>query len=208
MARIAAALARPAVGPARARRWNARRSRAWADAVAAAERKRARERFSAAAADAAEREKRRAARREADLLERDAARRERKRAAEAEAEAARLETARRAAESEAASASVAREIGRLDLPGAPRLPGSRQATLGAAAVRRRTSGRRCGFTRQDACAERRGARARRGGVEGAGEQDGGARERPMGKRLFFRNRESLPASPIEMSRTPFTALDN
>ena len=119
MARIAAALARPAVGSrARAALEREALEGVWADAVAAAERKRARERFSAAAADAAAREKRRAARREADLLERDAARRERKRAAEAEAETARLETARRAAESEAASASVAREIGRLDLPGA------------------------------------------------------------------------------------------
>jgi hypothetical protein len=119
MTRIAAALARPAVGSrARAALEREALEGVWADAVAAAERKRARERFSAAAADAAEREKRRAARREADLLERDAARRERKRAAEAEAETARLETARRAAESEAASASVAREIGRLDLPGA------------------------------------------------------------------------------------------
>ena len=118
MARIAAALARPAVGSrARAALEREALEGVWADAVAAAERERARERFSAAAADAAERE-RRAARREADLLERDAARRERKRAAEAEAETARLETARRAAESEAASASVAREIGRLDLPGA------------------------------------------------------------------------------------------
>lgn len=119
MARIAAALARPAAG-SRARAVLEREAleRAWAEAVAAAERKRARERFSAAAADAAAREKRRAARREADLLERDAARRERKRVAEAEAETARLETARRAAESEAASASVARTIGRLDLPGA------------------------------------------------------------------------------------------
>ena len=119
MTRIAAALARPAVGSrARAALEREALEGVWADAVAAAERKRARERFSAAAADAAAREKRRAARREADLLERDAARRERKRAAEAEAETARLETARRAAESEAASASVAREIGRLDLPGA------------------------------------------------------------------------------------------
>ncbi len=119
MARIAAALARPAAG-SRARAVLEREAleRAWAEAAAAAERKRARERFSAAAADAAAREKRRAARREADLLERDAARRERKRVAEAEAETARLETARRAAESEAASASVARTIGRLDLPGA------------------------------------------------------------------------------------------
>jgi len=119
MARIAAALARPAAGSgARAVLEREALERAWAEAVAAAERKRARERFSAAAADAAAREKRRAARREADLLERDAARRERKRVAEAEAETARLETARRAAESEAASASVARTIGRLDLPGA------------------------------------------------------------------------------------------
>lgn len=119
MARIAAALARPAAG-SRARAVLEREAleRTWAEAAAAAERKRARERFSAAAADAAAREKRRAARREADLLERDAARRERKRVAEAEAETARLETARRAAESEAASASVARTIGRLDLPGA------------------------------------------------------------------------------------------
>jgi len=119
MARIAAALARPAAGSgARAVLEREALERAWAEAAAAAERKRARERFSAAAADAAAREKRRAARREADLLERDAARRERKRVAEAEAETARLETARRAAESEAASASVARTIGRLDLPGA------------------------------------------------------------------------------------------
>ena len=119
MARIAAALARPAAGSgARAVLEREALERAWAEAAAAAERKRARERFSAAAADAAAREKRRAARREADLLERDAARRERKRVVEAEAETARLETARRAAESEAASASVARTIGRLDLPGA------------------------------------------------------------------------------------------
>ena len=119
MARIAAALARPAAeSRARAALEREALERAWAEAAAAAERKRARERFSAAAADAAAREKRRAARREADLLERDAARRERKRAAEAEAETARLETARKAAESEAASALVARTIGRLDLPGA------------------------------------------------------------------------------------------
>ena len=90
----------------------------WAEAAAAAERKAARERFAAAADDAAARERRREARREAERLERDAARRERKRAAEAEAEAARLENARKAAESEAASSRVAREIGRLDLPSA------------------------------------------------------------------------------------------
>jgi len=119
MARIAAALAMPAAeSRARAALEREALERAWAEAAAAAEQKRARDRFSAAAADAAAREKRRAARREADLLERDAARRERKRAAEAEAETARLETARKAAESEAASASVARTIGRLDLPGA------------------------------------------------------------------------------------------
>jgi vacuolar-type H+-ATPase subunit I/STV1 len=90
----------------------------WAEAAAAAERKAARERFAAAADDAAARERRREARREAERLERDAARRERKRAAEADAEAARLENARKAAESEAASSRVAREIGRLDLPSA------------------------------------------------------------------------------------------
>jgi hypothetical protein len=90
----------------------------WAEAAAAAERKAARERFAAAADDAAARERRREARREAERLERDAARRERKRAAEVEAEAARLENARKAAESEAASSRVAREIGRLDLPSA------------------------------------------------------------------------------------------
>ena len=119
MARIAAALARPAAGSrARAALEREALERVWADAAAAAERKRARERFAAAAAEAAAREKRRAARREADLQERDAARRERKRAAEAEAETARLETARKAAESEAASASVARSIGSLDLPAA------------------------------------------------------------------------------------------
>jgi len=90
----------------------------WAEAAAAAERKAERERFAAAADDAAARERRREARREAERLERDAARRERKRAAEADAEAARLENARKAAESEAASSRVAREIGRLDLPSA------------------------------------------------------------------------------------------
>ena len=54
MARIAAALARPAVGSrARAALEREALEGVWADAVAAAERKRARERFSAAAADAA-----------------------------------------------------------------------------------------------------------------------------------------------------------
>ena len=92
--------------------------RGWAEAAAAAERKAARERVAAAADAAAARERRREARREAERLERDAARRERKRVAEAEGETARLETARKAAESEAASRRVAREIGRLDLPSA------------------------------------------------------------------------------------------
>ena len=106
--------------------------RAWAESAAAAKRERA-----AAAADAEAREKRREARREAWRSERDAARRERERAADAEAEASRLEASRRAAERETASASVARTIGRLDLPSALAAvgfpPGDKES---AAAVRK------------------------------------------------------------------------
>ena len=108
--------------------------RAWAESAAAAKRERER---AAAAADAEAREKRREARREAWRSERDAARRERERAAEAEAEASRLEASRRAAERETASASVARTIGRLDLPSALAAvgfpPGDKES---AAAVRK------------------------------------------------------------------------
>ena len=97
------------------------------------------ERAWAESAAAAKREKRREARREAWRSERDAARRERERAAEAEAEAeaSRLEASRRAAERETASASVARTIGRLDLPSALAAvgfpPGDKES---AAAVRK------------------------------------------------------------------------
>ena len=106
----------------------------FAESAAKRERERA-----AAAADAEAREKRREARREAWRSERDAARRERERAAEAEAEAeaSRLEASRRAAERETASASVARTIGRLDLPSALAAvgfpPGDKES---AAAVRK------------------------------------------------------------------------
>ena len=123
MARIAAALAMPAAeSRARAALEREALERAWAESAAAAKR-----------------EKRREARREAWRSERDAARRERERAAEAEAEAeaSRLEASRRAAERETASASVARTIGRLDLPSALAAvgfpPGDKES---AAAVRK------------------------------------------------------------------------
>ena len=111
--------------------------RLWAEAAAAAERERERERVAAAAADAAAREARREARREAEREARDAARRERKRAAEAEAEAEKAETARRAAESETASAAVARTLGRLDLPRALAAVGFAPSDAASAAAVRR-----------------------------------------------------------------------
>ena len=187
MARIAAALARPAVGSARARRWNARRSRACG-------RTRWRRRSGNARANASPPPPRTPPR------ARSVARHGARRISWNGRGASRAQTRRGGGGGDRATGDRAksrRERSRVGVGGAGNRAARSTRRARGCWVRAKRRLERGGGAQgvqaggaavspgQDACTERRGARERRGGVEGAGEQDGGVRENGAMKEETF-----------------------